>query len=402
MTLNKKNVIMDFAINILAFGMVTVVLQIVIYPFFGRILNIDRYGILLTSMGIVNVVASAFGNSLNNVRLLKNSNYEILGDFNILLMYSSILSLIVSGVIAYILFNMTLVDTALFALLTSICLMRQYLIVTYRLKLDFKKLLVNNIYICMGYFIGLLLSYVSGNWIITFLIGELFGVLNCVLKSDLIREPMVKTIHFNDTYKSYIHLIISILFGQAMLYMDRFIILPFLGSDMVSVYTVASFAGKTLGILALPISSVLLSYYTKRNFSFTRQKLYIVFSTTMMISIVSLIAIQIICPFILTILYPKIYKLAIPYLLYANIGSVLNIASNVLQPAIMKVSKTKYQVYIQVFFIVVFLLCTSLLLNNYGLYAICTSIIISNVSKIALMMIIGIKSISNKEAINEG
>ena len=400
MTLKKKKVIMDFAINILASGIVTIVLQIFIYPFFGRILDINQYGILLTSMGIVNVIASSLGNSLNNVRLLKNSNYKTLGDFNILLLYSSLFSLIISGLIAYILFDMTIFDCILFALLTSICLIRQYLVVTYRLILDFKKLLVNNIYICVGYFVGLLLSYFSGNWIISFLVGELFGVLHCIRKSDLIKEPLLKTIHFQDTYKSYFHLIISILFGQAMLYMDRFIILPFLGSEMVSVYTVASFAGKTLGILALPISSVLLSYYTKNDFVFTKRKLYLIFSSIMLASAVSLIAIQIICPFMLTILYPKIYKLAIPYLLYANIGSVLNIASNVLQPAIMKVSKTKYQVYIQVFFTVIFLLCTLLLLKDYGLYAICISIIISNIFKIALMMVIGIKSLSYKEAMN--
>ena len=88
----KKTIYKDFFINILASGIVTCVLQILIYPMLGQNFNIMDYGLLLTIMGVVNIIASAFGNSLNNTRLLKNNLYKNPGDFNILLLFSSVFS----------------------------------------------------------------------------------------------------------------------------------------------------------------------------------------------------------------------------------------------------------------------------------------------------------------------
>lgn len=397
MNLNKKNILKDFIINILASGIVTMILQVIIYPVFGQKLDIEMYGMLLTTMGLVNVIASALGNSLNNVRLLKNNNYSIKGDFNILLLFSVIFSLIVSFLLSLLVFKYNMYMSLTISFLTALSLIRQYIIVTYRINLDFKSLLINNIFISIGYIIGLFISLKINNWVFAFLMGELFGVLHCVRKSKLIFEPYKKTDNFSDTFKSYLHLIISILFGQSMLYMDRFIILPFLGSEMVSIYTVATFAGKTLGIVALPISSVLLSYYTKKSFVFTKKKLNSIFLMIMLISAISLLVVQIACPYVLPILYPKIYKYVIPYLLFANIGAILNISSNILQPAIMKICKTKYQIYIQLVFILTFFVCSYIFLKRYGLYAICLSMILANVVKIIFMMIIGYKSLSAKQ-----
>ena len=397
MNLNKKNMLKDFIINILASGIVTMILQLIIYPVFSQKLDIEMYGMLLTTMGLVNVIASALGNSLNNVRLLKNNNYSVKGDFNILLLFSVIFSFIASFLLASLVFKYDIYMSLTISVLTVSSLIRQYVIVIYRINLDFKSLLINNVFISIGYIIGLFIALKINNWAFAFLIGEVFGVLHCIRRSKLVFEPYKKTDNFNDTFKSYIHIIISILFGQSMLYMDRFIILPFLGSEMVSIYTVATFAGKTLGIIALPISSVLLSYYTNKSFSFTRKKLNGIFFMIMLISVVSLLVVQIACPFVLPILYPKIYGYAIPYLLFANIGSILNISSNILQPAIMKIAKTKYQIYIQLIFVLTFLICSYSLLKTYELYAICFSMIIANVIKIVFMMFIGYKSLSAKQ-----
>ncbi len=397
MKLAKKNMIKDFIINIFASGIVTVVLQVVLYPYFGQKLSIEVYGVLLTTMGIVNVIASSLGNSLNNLRLLKNNDYKTKGDFNLLLKYSTIISALISLSLALFVLKYNIYISITLAILVGLSLIRQYLVVIYRLNLDFVGLLINNLIICIGYIVGMFISLRINNWAIAFLLGELFGTLHCAKKSKLFKEPWQKTEQFKETCKSYFHLIVSILFGQSMLYMDRFIILPFLGSEMVSIYMVSSYAGKTLGIIAIPISSVLLSYYTKKSFVFTKKKLYLIFLITMGISFLSLIAIQIVCPYILPILYPTIYKKSVQYLLLANIGSILNISSNILQPAIMKISKTKYQVYIQMVFIGTFILCSIILLHKFELYAICCSVIIANIIKILFMMIIGHISLSKKD-----
>lgn len=391
----KKTIYKDFFINILASGIVTCVLQILIYPMLGQNFNIMDYGLLLTIMGVVNIIASAFGNSLNNTRLLKNNLYKNPGDFNILLLFSSVFSFLLMLLLVTFVFKCTLYMSFLIAFLTLLSVIRQYLIVEYRLNLNFRGLLVNNIYISVGYCIGLSLSLCFKNWVYAFIMGELFGVLHCFKKNRLIFEPLKFTTKYKETYQTYLHLIISILFGQAMLYIDRFIIMPFLGSEMVSIYTVASYAGKTLGILAIPISSVLLSYYTKKDFVFTKKKLYQNFLIVMVISCLSFVIIQLLSPYVLPLFYPQIYVFTVPYLALANLGSIFTISSNLLQPAIMKVSKTKYQIYIQLVFIFNFLITVYLFIGNYGLYAICFAMIFANVIRILFMLSIGSRSLSN-------
>ena len=56
-----------------------------------------------------------------------------------------------------------------------------------------------------------------------------------------------------------------------MLYLDRLLLLPILGGSAVSVYTVASFAGKSLGVLMTPMAGVLLSYYAQKDYVMTRK-----------------------------------------------------------------------------------------------------------------------------------
>ena len=86
----------DFFYNILASVILTGVMQVVVYPFLALKFNNQEYGTLLTIMGIANTVIVAFGNTLNNVRLIVNNDYErehLEGDFNgLLFLFLSYLS----------------------------------------------------------------------------------------------------------------------------------------------------------------------------------------------------------------------------------------------------------------------------------------------------------------------
>ena len=66
----------DFAVNILASVIYTFARQIVVFPLLAARLPEDTYGTLLTVTGLVNVCTALVGNSLNNIRLVQNSQYE--------------------------------------------------------------------------------------------------------------------------------------------------------------------------------------------------------------------------------------------------------------------------------------------------------------------------------------
>ena len=76
------------------------------------------------------------------------------------------------------------------------------------------------------------------------------------------------------TLIKYIILIFTGLSTTLSTYLDRLIIYPLLGGDAVTVYTVASFFGKSLGIVMTPIAGVLLGYYAQRNFIMTKKKFW--------------------------------------------------------------------------------------------------------------------------------
>ena len=76
MNTDKKKIVGDFSYNLMSSLLATGVLQIVVYPVLARLFNASAYGILLTVMGIVNTVSVSIGNTLNNTRLIQNTNYE--------------------------------------------------------------------------------------------------------------------------------------------------------------------------------------------------------------------------------------------------------------------------------------------------------------------------------------
>ena len=79
------NISKDFGLNLFASLIATGVAQLMLYPLLLRYMSSERYGAMLTVMGIANTIAVSCGGSLNNTRLLLQSDYEkenLTGDFS--------------------------------------------------------------------------------------------------------------------------------------------------------------------------------------------------------------------------------------------------------------------------------------------------------------------------------
>ena len=71
----KSKIFNDCLINIMASLMVTVTLQLIVYPILADMFGGEKYGDILTVMAVFNILLSSIGNVLNNVRLISNQNY---------------------------------------------------------------------------------------------------------------------------------------------------------------------------------------------------------------------------------------------------------------------------------------------------------------------------------------
>lgn len=386
----------DFMFNILASLISTGVLQFIVYPSFAKIFHVSLYGQLLTIVGIVNAISLSFGNILNNTRLIQNSEYEeenISGDFNVILSVVNIIGFMIIIIVGNMLFSFSVTINFLLGIYTILLIIKSYLIVAYRLILDFKLNLYNNIFTVFGYLIGIYITGKTLLWPLTFILGELISIIFLFYTTDLIKEPFKLTKLFKKTKNKYIILILTGLIGNSLVYLDRLIIYPLLGGVAVSIYTVASLFGKTLGIVLGPISGVLLGYYSKSDFNMTKKTFWFLNFSTIILSILFFGFAMGVGPWFTEILYPSLIEEAKPYMFYANLVAVIGAASNMIQPAVLKFAPTQWQFVKEVTFGIIYVVLGIVLGTEYGLIGFCIAGIIANLFKTIFLLAVGSKYI---------
>ena len=207
----------DFLFNITAAVLITGVMQLILYPYLAQIFNANEYGEILTIMGIANTVIVSLGNTLNNTRLIVNSDYlekEEQGDFNLLLLMSCGVSIIIIIGVTIIFFDQEPVIIAGLILFVMLSIVNTYYSAEFRLVLSFKKILLQNIIGAGGYLIGCLILAPVRIWIIPFLLAALWQLIFLFFNTTLFLENWSRTSLFRTTVSKYLILILTGLSGN--------------------------------------------------------------------------------------------------------------------------------------------------------------------------------------------
>lgn len=395
MEIQKKRIAGDFVLSLAASFISTGVLQILLYPFLAKYLSAEEYGIALTIMGVGNTISSAFGGSLNNARLLQNTTYEdrkLQGDFPVLFAIFSIASAIAFGgylTLTGAMSSLTVILLLGFALFATI---RGYASVAFRVMINYSKNLVLNVIVGAAEILGILVLYLSKEhalWPVPFLLGELCGVIYLLLSCNIFREKFCFTPLVSDTCKKTFVLFVTTLIANLILYLDRLLLLPVLGGEAVSTYTVASFFGKSLGVLVTPLAGVLLSYYAQKDFEMTARRYWKINLSMIAFSAVFFLFCAVAGQFGTGVFYPTLIDAARPYILLANLASVINVTSNMVQPAVLKFAPTRWQLIIQVLYGCIYLVVGVFSASRYGLMGFCVSATVAAVIKIGFLLMVG-------------
>lgn len=396
---NKKKIIGDFSYNLLSSFLATGVLQIVVYPVLARVFDASAYGVLLTVMGIVNTISVSVGNTLNNTRLIQNADYEDkgeCGDFNLIILFASIIGAIAIWIIGKSMFGLSVFTNCLMFVLVFLMATRSYYIVAFRIVLDFKSNFVCNVCISVGYLVGIIAVLITKQWPLVFIFSEIGGLIWIYKNTRLYKEPCKITRLFKPTISKFVMLFIVAASTNVMLYLDRMVIFPILGSDSVSIYTVAVFFGKTLGIVMTPIASVLLGYFSQKDYKMDLKHFwktnFIVLVTAVTFMLFSVFA----APIATKILYPAFYVQARPYIFYANLAAVIGVVASMAQPAILKFVPTYWQLIKEGIYAICYLGLGVILLDKYGLMGFCIASILSNLIKLIILYLIGSIHFSKK------
>lgn len=395
-------VISDFSYNILSSLISTGVIQLVLYPTLARTLSAEKYGSFLTIISVINILTLSLGNNLATTRLIKDDYYRernLKGDFNILLM----ISLVLNYVFLYIYnleFSLDFISFNCVALASSLTIIRTYLSVAFRLKLDYKKNLILNIIIAIGFAFCTIFFADFDYWPIIYIISNVMGIIYMIFTYNLLNEPYRVTTNFKKVFKVYIFLVLSGFIANLTTYLDKLIIYPVLGASSVSVYSVASFLGKSLALIIPPITSVFLSYLCTDRFKMTK-KLYKRFNImfTFLAVITFLVCLLFEKP-ITKFLYPTVYEKAMPYIIIANFASILGILSSFNGTITLKYAPSFWQVILSVIKITVYVILCCILMNKYKLYGFAVGLAITNFVNIIMNYYIGLFYIGKRRLIS--
>lgn len=389
--MNKKKIVYDVLINIISSSIPIVLLQMLVLPYIARFMPGSKYGLVITVISVLNVVPSTIGNTLNNIRLIYNTEYEeegYSGDFGFLLLQGSILNIIVM-IIAIFFYghNFNSIDIFSTILASSILLLNSYYIVAFRIKLNFWSILINNVVLSIGYIVGTILFKVTNLWQLIYLTGYIFNFVFLLSTTDIWKEKTNKTPLFKITHRETLQLLIANILKRLMNYADKLVIYPLMGGTAVAIYYAATILSKVISLIITPINGVAISYLSK-----LKNKPINLFRYTLiggsMISIVGYIFIIFISRPMLSIMYPQYMNEAMRYIYVTSAATVLMVLNSMILPFVMKFCKMKWQIVINGITLGAYFILSLILFQYFGLMGFCVSLLISRLVNFMIMIII--------------
>lgn len=391
-----NNIIKDFGLNILASLILNIASQIIAYPYVSKYTSVQEYGVILLLMATINIFGVSLGNSLNNTRIIMQTKYDednINGDYNIIFLVLLFINIICTSITMFIFYKELNFIGICVVIISSLILFRAYYVADFRIELNYKKNLSASIFAFLGYIVGIFVAKLTHMWTMVFLFGELFACLYIFFKASIIRDKFQITKLFKISLHKYLYIMFAAFISSIMMYMDRFVIYSFLDSRSVSIFTVASYLGKTAGIIIGPIAAVLLSYYVKE-FKVTKTILYKRFFIYTFSTLVIFIIIAVIGKKIIELLYPTIAPLSNQYFMVANLGTIIYILGNLIQPILLSYCHARWNLLIQVIYFILYIIISLFSLIHYELMGFCFAIVFVNILRALFMVFVILKNIN--------
>lgn len=394
--------IKDFAYSFIAYALPTMVLQFAVQPLIATRSGADDNGLFLSLFNAVKLCVSVLIVSMASSRLLDKKNClesdEWDKGYNAL--FALVCALANGIMVGFSLFyrgaNATLWDyLRLFAVVCLLCA-HDFYVIAFRVAINYKNILIDNVLIVLGYGLGLWLFWTFGCWEYVFICGYAFGLTFVLLKTDSWKAGLQFSA-LKKVFPRYSQLCISSGLGNATVYCDRLLIYPMIGGYAVSVYNAAAVVSKVISIVTVPVRNVLLSYIVDKDALHidkkTLRKLLLIIGIFALVAYGGLLFVS---SLLCKLLYSQYFDAAIQYIPLILLGMVVDTSRSMLNVVILRFSKTSLQaltsgtklvVYLGSVFLMVGLLkmdllgfCLAILLADSAAFALVTYHFIKNVA----------------------
>lgn len=374
MNIQRRKMIGDMLLNIVSNALPIFVLQFIVQPFIARELGADENGRYLTLMSLLHCAVMLTGTTLHMTRLLREKEYKdnkIEGDFNLILLFSSLINI---GVICIgsVLIKSSPSEVFFTALLSVIWMIKDYVIVEFRLKLTYSRLLINNLLLCVGYILGVYLFRLVPKWYIIIISGYFLSFIHLVFTTELLKEPIKKTSLFKGSVK--VLLVLSLTEGMSvfMTNYDRFVLFALITGSAVSVYYSASIMGKMMSLLSAPVSNVILSYLVSIR-DLSKRSYHLVWIFSVFTGVILYFVCVLISPWILRLLYPQWANDSLELIYFTCGVAMFSYMRSIASPFILKFCDIRFQWIIKGIHTVIYGICGYLSIRFWGIkgFAIC-------------------------------
>ena len=391
----NKKIIADMILSIVANAFPIATLQLLVYPITAQAIGSDEYGLMITIYSLWMVISYSLGNVLNNIRLLNNNYYEENsqeGDFSILLLKWNCINVVAIVVLTVIYYDKgTIIDYVIAAFIGVLFLLKSYLEVGFRIKLNYVAICITNILQAVGFAIGCLIAYKTHYWQSIFITGYIFSCIYSAVRTGLLSEKRQKTAYYKKVSSEVNELTIATVVGCLADYADKLVLYPLMGGYTVSIYYTATILGKIIGMLTGPINAVVLSYisrWKKTNNDILKAALAVAVVIAALGDVVTLLVSR---P-VLTILFPQWVDEVMIYIPITTITVCLSIIITVIQPFVLKFCDVKWQILISFVGLSTYLFASLLLWKFFGLKGFCFGTAIGVFAKLMLMLFIYYKN----------
>lgn len=393
---NKKklfSIATDLLYSIAGLMLMNGILQLLVNPMLNKWLGEDAFGNYQSIFAIVSIMGTTFGVAANYSRMVRSrEKKDTNGDYNIFLAVISVLCIAVAAGALIIYRSFGVVHFLLLTALTVLTVLRYYGDVNYRINLNYKGFFIYYAVITAGYCVGLpIFKYVSEQWMLPFILGELAAVVFVALHGSIFKGKgkLSPSPEFGGTIKSVSILSATNLLSSVAQQADKIILGLIMSGEAVTTFYVATLLGKVISLLTTPLNGVLIGYLTKYEGKFTK-KIFVIFAAALLgIGVVAILGCFIASKIFVKIFYPSVYEQANPYFLLANAGQVFYFIANSLMTVILRVSSEKYQMYINIIYIIIYAATVIPLTVSFGLWGMTIALLITNVAKFIMTAAIG-------------
>lgn len=394
----KKNILKAFAGDLIysigALVLLNGVIQLVVYPYLQKQMGADSFGIVLSILSVISIMATSFGTGANYSRMVVSTKVkEVKGDYNIFLAVICTISLIVSLVTVFTMGECSITAFLGLAILMVLSILRYYGDVNFRLELDYKGFFLYYVAITVGYVLGVLLYGVIGSWCITLILGELLATVFVAAKGNIYKRPLFKkSENFSSNIKSIVTLSSAYLISNIVLNADRILLLTFVGSAEVTIFYTSTLVGKIVALLTAPLNGVIIGYLSRYKGGITKKMMAGLTAALLVIGAVVTVGGMIVSYIFVSIMYPDVFEQAKPLFLVANAGQIFYFISETFMVVVLRFTKERLQLYINIVYAIIFFAVAIPSVISAGLMGMAYAILGMNIFRFALISIIGIKS----------